>query len=103
MLTKLLTLLASILLMFGPAATQTKPAIAATDSVLASSALLTACIGPMTVQALPKDKGLVLLAFAAGGCYNNATRAGFGLRLGKISFSPTNLKQETGVSLVERI
>ena len=67
------------------------------DEPLAKTAVITACIGPMTVQVLPKDRAVVLVAFAAGGCSKQLTY-GFGLRFGKITASPSPIKISTGTS-----
>ncbi|PHR63098.1 MAG: hypothetical protein COA47_00340 [Robiginitomaculum sp.] len=48
---------------------------------IAKWAAMTTCIGPMTLQALPENRGLLLITFGAGGCSAQPTY-GFGLRFG---------------------
>jgi len=56
------------------------------SSALAQQALVTACVGPMTLQIAPKDQGPVLIAFGADGCSSGeAPKKLFGLRLGTIA------------------
>ncbi len=99
MLTKLLALVATLFLLIEPGTSGLKQTFSENTGTLAQTALVTACIGPMTLQVRPKDRGLVLLAFAAGGC-STTTNAGFGLRFGKIKpFMNTAQSSQ----LVERI
>ncbi len=48
---------------------------------IAERAVMTTCIGPMTLQAMPENRGLLLVTFGAGGCSEEPTY-GFGLRFG---------------------
>ncbi len=54
------------------------------DAPLEQQALATLCLGPMTLQIAPKDRGALLLAFGQGGCSQEKDKSLLGLRLGSI-------------------
>lgn len=84
MLTKSLALLASLSLLLAPLMPAANRAIAPASGPLAQTALVTGCIGPMTLQIAPKDQGFILLSFGAGGCSSEAQNSGFAIRFGQI-------------------
>ncbi|MCF6292196.1 MAG: hypothetical protein L3J04_02250 [Robiginitomaculum sp.] len=85
MLSKITIIVASFALLLQPMTINSTQDEADLSSALAGSAFVTTCIGPMTLQLMPKNRGLFLVAFSAGGCSSAKYANGFGLRFGKIA------------------
>jgi len=85
MLSKITIIVASFALLLQPMTINAAQNETGSSSALAESAFVTSCIGPMTLQLKPKNRGLFLVAFSAGGCSSAKYANGFGLRFGKIS------------------
>ncbi len=65
------------------------------DAPLEQRAVATLCLGPMTLQIAPKDRGALLLAFGQGGCSREKDKNLLGLRLGSI-VRPETAKSASG-------
>ncbi|MBL1431705.1 MAG: hypothetical protein COA60_009420 [Robiginitomaculum sp.] len=85
MLSKIIIIVASLTLLLQPMTGNAEQSEVGLSSALARSAFVTTCIGPMTLQLKPKNRGLFLVAFSAGGCSSAKYANGFALRFGKIA------------------
>ncbi|MBL4618306.1 MAG: hypothetical protein JKY46_11485 [Robiginitomaculum sp.] len=85
MLSKITIIITSLALLLQPITINAEQGKTASSSALAEFAFVTSCIGPMTLQFMPRDRGLFLVAFSAGGCSQTKHSNGFGLRFGKIA------------------
>jgi hypothetical protein len=101
MLSKIIAVIASMVLMLQPSlSTANIQAPTAPAATLASSAWVTTCIGPMTIQLAPKDRGAVFIAFGVGGC-SETSPFGFGIRLGKVHTFASAEPKSTTIRLLQ--